>query len=332
MDMLISHLATDFLAKVALISSLPPAQVIRLNLDRMADSVTGQTVVDPKGYLTDMKSIKISSDAEISDIKKARLLLKSVTNTNPRHAPGWIAAARLEELVSTSASHVPLRLSQLVCCMSASMHRCTAVPAGRIITTPLLSTGVHSFSRRLASSRRHGCSCRRAASSARPAMTSGWRRHVCSPTPTAPRPCLPVASQLFPTPSSCGSRYDLFDVFRDCLIPGMAIIAVCCSARQHQLCMHDLNKPPRVRQHVVRRLPGWSRMTRPRRGCCGGRSSGCPTACGCGRRRWSWPTRTTPASSWCAAPCPAPDSSFFQSQYLLLAMVLLLWTNSVRQS
>ena len=67
----------------------------------MADSVTGQTVVDPKGYLTDMKSIKISSDAEISDIKKARLLLKSVTNTNPRHAPGWIAAARLEELVST---------------------------------------------------------------------------------------------------------------------------------------------------------------------------------------------------------------------------------------
>lgn len=48
-----------------------------------------------------MKSIKISSDAEISDIKKARLLLKSVTSTNPRHAPGWIAAARLEELVGT---------------------------------------------------------------------------------------------------------------------------------------------------------------------------------------------------------------------------------------
>jgi len=76
--------------------------VIRLNLDRMGDSVTGQTVVDPKGYLTDMKSIKISSDAEISDIKKARLLLKSVTSTNPRHAPGWIAAARLEELAGKS--------------------------------------------------------------------------------------------------------------------------------------------------------------------------------------------------------------------------------------
>lgn len=39
-----------------------------------------------------------AADAEISDIKKARLLLKSVIQTNPRHAPGWIAAARLEEV------------------------------------------------------------------------------------------------------------------------------------------------------------------------------------------------------------------------------------------
>ena len=34
----------------------------------------------------------------LSDVKKARLLLKSVINTNPKHAPGWIAAARLEEV------------------------------------------------------------------------------------------------------------------------------------------------------------------------------------------------------------------------------------------
>lgn len=72
--------------------------VLGLKLDRLSDSVSGQTVVDPKGYLTDLKSLKISSSAEISDIKKARLLLKSVISTNPKHAPGWIAAARLEEL------------------------------------------------------------------------------------------------------------------------------------------------------------------------------------------------------------------------------------------
>eukprot|EP00803_Ostreobium_quekettii_P004876 evm.model.scf_1630.6 EVM.evm.TU.scf_1630.6 scf_1630:19839-27733(+) len=73
------------------------ATMFGLKLDTMADSVSGQTVVDPKGYLTDLKSMKITSDAEISDIQKARLLLRSVIQTNERHAPGWIAAARLEE-------------------------------------------------------------------------------------------------------------------------------------------------------------------------------------------------------------------------------------------
>ncbi|KAJ7948291.1 Pre-mRNA-processing factor 6 [Quillaja saponaria] len=72
--------------------------VLSLKLDRLSDSVSGLTVVDPKGYLTDLKSMKITSDAEISDIKKARLLLKSVIQTNPKHPPGWIAAARLEEV------------------------------------------------------------------------------------------------------------------------------------------------------------------------------------------------------------------------------------------
>ena len=72
--------------------------ILSVKLDQMSDSVAGQTVVDPKGYLTDLNSIKISTEAEIGDIKKARLLLKSVTSTNPGHGPGWIAAARLEEV------------------------------------------------------------------------------------------------------------------------------------------------------------------------------------------------------------------------------------------
>uniref|UniRef100_A0A0E0MU99 Uncharacterized protein n=1 Tax=Oryza rufipogon TaxID=4529 RepID=A0A0E0MU99_ORYRU len=72
--------------------------VLSLKLDRLSDSVSGVTIVDPRGYLTNLKSMKITSDAEISDIKKARLLLKSVIQTNPKHPPGWIAAARLEEV------------------------------------------------------------------------------------------------------------------------------------------------------------------------------------------------------------------------------------------
>ena len=72
--------------------------VLGMKLQKLSDGVGGQTTVDPKGYLTSLAGMRISSDAEVGDIKKARLLLKSVINTNPAHAPGWIAAARLEEL------------------------------------------------------------------------------------------------------------------------------------------------------------------------------------------------------------------------------------------
>lgn len=74
-------------------------QLMTGTLDRMSDSVSGQTVVDPKGYLTSMNSITptLGANADIADIKKARLLYRSVTQTNPKHAPGWIAYARLEE-------------------------------------------------------------------------------------------------------------------------------------------------------------------------------------------------------------------------------------------
>lgn len=56
------------------------------------------TSIDPKGYLTELSSTVIKTDAEIGDIKKARSLLDSVIKTNPKHAPGWIAAARVEEV------------------------------------------------------------------------------------------------------------------------------------------------------------------------------------------------------------------------------------------
>ena len=71
--------------------------VLTLKLDKMSDSVSGQTVVDPKGYLTDLNSIRVNTDAEVTDIKKAETLLQSVTSTNPKHAPGWVAAARVQE-------------------------------------------------------------------------------------------------------------------------------------------------------------------------------------------------------------------------------------------
>jgi pre-mRNA-processing factor 6 len=72
-------------------------KVLGMSLDSMSDNVSGHTVVDPQGYLTSLSSTKIATTAEIGDIVKARLLLKSVRDTNPKHGPGWIASARVEE-------------------------------------------------------------------------------------------------------------------------------------------------------------------------------------------------------------------------------------------
>ncbi|XP_040565039.1 pre-mRNA-processing factor 6 [Lepeophtheirus salmonis] len=69
-----------------------------LKLKQTSDSVSGQTVVDPKGYLTDLQSMIPTYGGDINDVKKARLLLKSVRETNPHHPPAWIASARLEEV------------------------------------------------------------------------------------------------------------------------------------------------------------------------------------------------------------------------------------------
>jgi pre-mRNA-processing factor 6 len=71
--------------------------LISQTLSSISDSVSGQSVIDPKGYLTSLTSQTLTSTSDLGDIKKARLLLSSVCKTNPFHAPGWIAAARVEE-------------------------------------------------------------------------------------------------------------------------------------------------------------------------------------------------------------------------------------------
>lgn len=74
-------------------------KIMDMQLTQVSDSVTGQTVVDPKGYLTDLQSMIPQYGGDVNDVKKARMLLKSVRETNPRHPPAWIASAGLEEAV-----------------------------------------------------------------------------------------------------------------------------------------------------------------------------------------------------------------------------------------
>ncbi|EGP86941.1 unnamed protein product [Zymoseptoria tritici ST99CH_3D1] len=79
-------------------------KVLKVRLDQAAQSQGGtetsgtSTAIDPKGYLTSLtKSEQKAGEIQVGDIKRARVLLESVIKTNPRHGPGWIAAARLEE-------------------------------------------------------------------------------------------------------------------------------------------------------------------------------------------------------------------------------------------
>ncbi|PPQ71171.1 hypothetical protein CVT26_011032 [Gymnopilus dilepis] len=74
-------------------------KILSLKLDQISGTATSGTAtsVDPKGYLTSLDSVVIKSDAEIGDIKRARMLFDSLVKSNPKHAPGWIAAACLEE-------------------------------------------------------------------------------------------------------------------------------------------------------------------------------------------------------------------------------------------
>jgi pre-mRNA-processing factor 6 len=80
-------------------------KVLEARLDRTvnathtsSDSASGATNIDPKGYLTSLSRSTTQSAEQIGDIKRVRELLESVIRTNPKHGPGWIAAARLEEV------------------------------------------------------------------------------------------------------------------------------------------------------------------------------------------------------------------------------------------
>ncbi|KAF9485914.1 hypothetical protein BDN70DRAFT_870869 [Pholiota conissans] len=75
-------------------------KILSLKLDQISSTPATSglsTSIDPRGYLTSLDSVILKSDAEIGDIKRARMLFDSLVKSNPKHAPGWIAAACLEE-------------------------------------------------------------------------------------------------------------------------------------------------------------------------------------------------------------------------------------------
>jgi len=93
-------------AKLSKHSAERPKLQQQLDLKRGLAAVTDEgttsgtaTSVDPKGYLTSLDSVAIKSKTRICDIKRVRMLSDSPVRLNPKHAPGWITAACLEEHV-----------------------------------------------------------------------------------------------------------------------------------------------------------------------------------------------------------------------------------------
>lgn len=62
-----------------------------------------------------------------SDIKKARLLLKSVRETNPHHPPAWIASARLEEVTGKLQVARNLIMKGTEMCVKVRHRRCQCI-------------------------------------------------------------------------------------------------------------------------------------------------------------------------------------------------------------
>eukprot|EP01063_Lacrimia_lanifica_P036111 TRINITY_DN7076_c2_g1_i1.p1 TRINITY_DN7076_c2_g1~~TRINITY_DN7076_c2_g1_i1.p1 ORF type:complete len:951 (+),score=426.77 TRINITY_DN7076_c2_g1_i1:62-2854(+) len=70
--------------------------VLKQKLSLMGDSVTGQTVVDATGYLSQIEN-KRAGAASVEDTKRAREIHRGLVRDNPRNGAAWIALARVEE-------------------------------------------------------------------------------------------------------------------------------------------------------------------------------------------------------------------------------------------
>lgn len=76
-------------------------KVLQVRLDQAAkgsEAAAGtSTSIDTKGYLTSLSKSEIKAgEVPIGDVNRVRVLLESVTKTNPTNPNGWMALARLE--------------------------------------------------------------------------------------------------------------------------------------------------------------------------------------------------------------------------------------------
>ena len=76
--------------------------VLELSLDK-TDNASSDATLDASNYISQMEGGSNTFTGDIAEVKKARLLFKSITRSDPTNATGWLAAARLEEVVGNLA-------------------------------------------------------------------------------------------------------------------------------------------------------------------------------------------------------------------------------------
>lgn len=96
----VSVLGTDTPLSAAAGSKM---QILERELKKSSDSVTGQTNIEPKGYLTSLSHNKVMSSSDIQDINVSREVNRRITLANPGYPHGWVAYARLEALAGDIA-------------------------------------------------------------------------------------------------------------------------------------------------------------------------------------------------------------------------------------
>ena len=73
--------------------------VLELSLDKTDSTTAVDGALSASEYLAQMETATNTFAGDIAEVKKARLLFKSITRSDPTNATGWLAAARLEEVV-----------------------------------------------------------------------------------------------------------------------------------------------------------------------------------------------------------------------------------------
>jgi pre-mRNA-processing factor 6 len=116
-----------------------------------SEAVSGtSTTVDPRGYLTSLDKSQLNGAANVGDVARTRSLLESVIKTNPKHPPGWISAARLEEvagkaiaarrLINQGTEHCPksedVWLEAIRLHMGGDQHNSKVIAANALSNNP----------------------------------------------------------------------------------------------------------------------------------------------------------------------------------------------------